>query len=162
LFDEREGWINLARVKKAAGVWAYDVQYPYRSHEATADVARWAFTLPGFYHPDMAGTYVLLYHHGLSEDVFPTPFDVRFHRITVAAELPGAGDVDVTLTVNGAATELKATLPAGDIGPVTVFVREGVEAGPDDLIQVNPYSDVGGQENLSVVVAGYRTAELGP
>ncbi|MEE9456757.1 MAG: hypothetical protein V3W11_06375 [bacterium] len=162
LFDEAEGWVNLARAKKTAGVWAYDVQYPYRSHEATADVARWAFTLPDVYDSTSAGTTVSLYHHGLSEDVFPTPFDVRFHRLTVAAELPGAGDVMATLTVNGADTDLTATLPAGDIGPVTVFVREGVEAQPDDVVQITVLSDLCGQTNLSAVVAGYRTAELGP
>jgi hypothetical protein len=160
LFDEREGWINLSRAKKTAGVWAYDIQYPYRSHEATADIAQWAFTLPGSSGP--SSNFGYLKHHGLGYDIFPTPFDIRFHRITVTAELPGAGDTEVALVVGGDGTDLKATLPAGNIGPATVFSREGVEAEADDLIQVTMVSNGGGLKDLSAVVAGYRTAELGP
>jgi hypothetical protein len=98
----------------------------------------------------------------LGYDIFPTPFDIRFHRITVTAELPGAGDTEVALVVGGDGTDLKATLPAGNIGPATVFSREGVEAEADDLIQVTMVSNGGGLKDLSAVVAGYRTAELGP
>ncbi|MGD8719132.1 MAG: hypothetical protein PVH29_09970 [Candidatus Zixiibacteriota bacterium] len=160
IFDERGGWINLARAKKTAGVWAYDIQYPYRSHEATADVAQWTFTRPGLYNPELDIAYFL--HHGLAYDIFPTPFDIRFHRLTVTADSPGADDIEVALVIGGDATDLKATLPAGEIGPVSFFKREGVEAEADDLIQVTPLSGKGAYKDLSVVVAGYRTAELGP